>query len=358
MRRTGPPPRHNAGMDAERTTTPAPAADEMYQQTADGWEHVDPAAADEMYQQTAESEARWVIAADLPSLVESARAHSLAAATHVLLTQRVERLGTAGHHLSAFAHVDRSRAGDLLMSIPTAWYDEDTRDVHTGAVTFVITDHLILTAETGDAQVLSSACERLMDRVPTPDTGVREVVAALLLTLLAQAAEVELGLSEAVSQTEALVFSQHHEDPVERIYDLKREIAEARHAVNPILSLLPELESQSDDQDEAHQLWSWLGRVQAGADRLDRHLDGQDHLLGDMLSAHLSQVSVQQNEDMRKISAWAAMIAVPTLVVGVYGMNFQHMPELTWVFGYPLALVFMSTVCAVLYRAFRRSGWL
>ena len=87
-------------------------------------------------------------------------------------------------------------------------------------------------------------------------------------------------------------------------------------------------------------------------------LTGHDELLRDMLSAHLAQVSVRQNEDTRKISAWAAMIAVPTLIVGIYGMNFHHMPELTWTFGYPLALAVMAGICWWLYRAFRKSGWL
>jgi magnesium transporter len=69
-------------------------------------------------------------------------------------------------------------------------------------------------------------------------------------------------------------------------------------------------------------------------------------------------VSVQQNDDMRKISAWVAIAAVPTALAGIYGMNFDHMPELHWQYGYPLALILMATVCVVLYRLFKQSGWL
>ena len=83
-----------------------------------------------------------------------------------------------------------------------------------------------------------------------------------------------------------------------------------------------------------------------------------DDLLSDMLSVHLSQVSVRQNEDVRKISSWAAIAAAPTLVASIYGMNFEHMPELTWTYGYPLAIAAMGAVCYSLYRLFRRSGWL
>ena len=83
-----------------------------------------------------------------------------------------------------------------------------------------------------------------------------------------------------------------------------------------------------------------------------------DALLDAMLSVYLSNVSVRQNEDMRKISAWAAMITVATLIAGIYGMNFRHMPELAWPYGYPFALVLMAGACLLLFRAFRRSGWL
>jgi magnesium transporter len=81
-------------------------------------------------------------------------------------------------------------------------------------------------------------------------------------------------------------------------------------------------------------------------------------LLTSVLEANLTRVSVRQNEDMRKISAWVAIAAVPTMVAGVYGMNFKHMPELSSSFGYPLVVAIMLMACFSLYRAFRRSGWL
>ena len=77
-----------------------------------------------------------------------------------------------------------------------------------------------------------------------------------------------------------------------------------------------------------------------------------------MLQANLTQVSVRQNEDMRKISAWVAIIAVPTAVAGIYGMNFEYMPELGWRYGYPAVLLLIARVCTCLYVRFRRSGWL
>jgi magnesium transporter len=92
--------------------------------------------------------------------------------------------------------------------------------------------------------------------------------------------------------------------------------------------------------------------------RTVEHVESFRDLLTSVLTANLTQASYRQNEDVRKISAWAAMVAVPTMIAGIYGMNFEHMPELTWMFGYPLVLGTILLVCTVLYLYFRRVGWL
>jgi magnesium transporter len=92
--------------------------------------------------------------------------------------------------------------------------------------------------------------------------------------------------------------------------------------------------------------------------RVADQVAGFDELLNALLDSQLARVTVQQNDDMRKISAWVAIAAVPTAIAGIYGMNFEHMPELRWTFGYPLVLLVMASVCTGLYRAFRKSGWL
>lgn len=92
--------------------------------------------------------------------------------------------------------------------------------------------------------------------------------------------------------------------------------------------------------------------------RANEHVEGLDRLLSDILSAHLAQTGLRQNDDMRKISAWAAMAAVPTMVAGIYGMNFDHMPELHWVWTYPTLIGLMGCAVFGLYRMFKRRGWL
>lgn len=92
--------------------------------------------------------------------------------------------------------------------------------------------------------------------------------------------------------------------------------------------------------------------------RVNDSVENLDRLVSDILSAHLAQMSVRQNDDMRKISAWAAMAAIPTMLAGIYGMNFEHMPELRWVWSYPALLVLMAALEVMIFRLFKRRGWL
>jgi len=101
-----------------------------------------------------------------------------------------------------------------------------------------------------------------------------------------------------------------------------------------------------------------FGDVEHRLLRVVEEIERDSALLTSMLDANSAQVAMRQNEDMRKISAWAAILAVPTMIAGIYGMNFDHMPELRWVFGYPLAVAVMIALCALIYWRFRRSGWL
>jgi magnesium transporter len=143
----------------------------------------------------------------------------------------------------------------------------------------------------------------------------------------------------------------------ERIYGFKRQIVEFRRATVPLQEPMARLSGGGVPfvSADARPFFRDIGDH---VTRANEQVESLDRLLSDILSANLAQVSVQQNNDMRKISAWAALAAVPTLIAGIYGMNFTHMPELHQVWGYPAALLLMASVCAVLYRVFKRSGWL
>jgi magnesium transporter len=247
--------------------------------------------------------------------------------------------------------------GKYLVS-STLVYDDATRDVRTGTWATLVVDEVTITAEEGDAGLLDEVLEHLQDADHLPPDRGSQVFAATLTALVHRAGVVEQGIGEAVADVERVVFTPHVDDPAEVVYDLKREIAEARRGLVPLLAAFPELVAEQEDSERETRTMRWMRRLDTALSKVDRHLDSHDSLLGDMLAVHLSRVSVQQNEDMRKISAWAAIIAVPTLVAGIYGMNFDHMPELHWLLGYPAALVLMTAAAGTLYRLFKRSRWL
>ena len=143
----------------------------------------------------------------------------------------------------------------------------------------------------------------------------------------------------------------------QRIYELKRTVLGLKHAVLPLVDVCSRL-TRYDVDLIPEDTRPYFRDVYDHVVRLNELLDGVRELLGTALEANLSLLSVKQNEDTKRLAGWAAIIAVPTMVAGLYGMNFQNMPELHWRFGYPVALGVMFIACAGLYAAFRRSGWL
>jgi magnesium transporter len=165
------------------------------------------------------------------------------------------------------------------------------------------------------------------------------------------------GLEDDVEEVEQEVFAPGRRNPAERIYKLSREVIEFHRATGPLVEPLRQL---ADGRHEiVHEdIREYFRDVYDHALRANEAVDSLRELLSGVLQANLSQVSVRQNEDMRRISAWVAIIAVPTMVAGIYGMNFEHMPELKWSFGYPLSIAVMLVACVSLYRYFKRVGWL
>jgi magnesium transporter len=137
------------------------------------------------------------------------------------------------------------------------------------------------------------------------------------------------------------------------IYHLEHELMTVRRSVAPMVSLLDRL-SRKTDEAGRRQVEEWRERFT----RLVSQMEDVDNLLTSVLSVNLTLVSVRQNEDNRKIAAWGAIGIAPTAMAGIWGMNFEHMPELDWAVGYPLALGSMVLVCVLLYRNFRKAGWL
>ncbi|MEV3857702.1 magnesium and cobalt transport protein CorA [Streptomyces sp. NPDC050095] len=161
-----------------------------------------------------------------------------------------------------------------------------------------------------------------------------------------------------IDAVEAEVFAQNgaRVDPG-RIYQLKRELLELKRAVAPLARPVLELAGRPFPVVPA-EIQAYFRDVSDHLMRAVEQIAAFDELLNSILQAHLAQVTVAQNEDMRKITAWAAIVAVPTMGCGIYGMNFDHMPELHWRYGYPLMLSVIAAICVGVYRGFKRNGWL
>jgi len=165
-------------------------------------------------------------------------------------------------------------------------------------------------------------------------------------------------LEEDLDQLEAEIFQEvFSRETTARIYRMKRELLELKRAVSPLVDVSNRL-MRFDLALIPEDTRPYFRDVYDHAVRINEMVDMQRELLSSALEAHLALISVAQNESMKKLTAWAAIIAVPTMVAGVYGMNFKHMPELEWAFGYPAVLAVTVAVCAVLYARFKRTGWL
>nr|WP_281280956.1 magnesium and cobalt transport protein CorA [Nocardioides guangzhouensis] len=171
-------------------------------------------------------------------------------------------------------------------------------------------------------------------------------------------------ITEDIDEIESQVFGTDEDDHAERIYKLKREVAEFRRAVLPLAAPLQRLaDGLIPGIDSAAA--PYFRDVHDHALRASDAIEGHDRLLSDVLQADLarvgvrqSKIAVRQNEDMRRISAWAAIALAPTAIAGIYGMNFEFMPLLTSRYGYFVILAVIGGVCWILYRLFRRSDWL
>jgi magnesium transporter len=142
-----------------------------------------------------------------------------------------------------------------------------------------------------------------------------------------------------------------------RIYQLKREVLEFKRAVSPLLRPMQQLSERPVRQIDP-DIQNYFRDVADHLTRVNEQVLGFDDLLNSILQANLAQATVAQNEDMRKITSWAAIFAVPTMIAGIYGMNFDYMPELHWKFGYPLVLLVTVGLCVAIHRGFKRNGWL
>jgi len=238
-----------------------------------------------------------------------------------------------------------------------ARYVEATETVEIGEVQMFVGVDFVIVVRHGEASALTPARRWLENRPELMRYGPAAVGYAIADRIVDDYAPVIEGLDNDIREVEFEVFEEHAENPVERIYKLKREVLELHRATAPMVAPLNQVVA-GRYRFVPDDLLEYYRDVQDHLLRVVEQIETFRDLLTSVLDANLTRVSVRQNEDMRKISAWVAIAAVPTLVGGIYGMNFENMPELSTTYGYPNALAVIATACLVLYFAFRRSGWL
>jgi magnesium transporter len=221
---------------------------------------------------------------------------------------------------------------------------------------FVGSDYIIVVRH-GEASALSPARRWLEHRPEVMSFGPAAVGYGIADRIVDDYAPVIQGLDNDIREVELEVFEEHAENPVERIYKLKREVLELHRATAPMVAPLSQIVG-GRYRFVPDDLLEYYRDVQDHLLRVVEQVETFSDLLTSVLAANLTRVSVRQNEDMRKISAWVAIAAVPTLVGGIYGMNFENMPELTTTYGYPIVLGVIAAACLSLYFFFRRIGWL
>jgi magnesium transporter len=245
----------------------------------------------------------------------------------------------------------------VFIVLKTARYVDSKEVVRLGEILIFLGRDFIITVRHGEASELGEVRRRLEGQPELLRHGPGAVLHAIVDRVVDDYGPAITGLGQDIDEVEDAVFSGARANPAERIYRLKREVLAFSHAAGPLVEPVDQL-ARGRHELIHPDVRTYFRDVNDHLLRAHEQLENYRDLLTSILEANLAQITVRQNEDLRKISAIVAILAVPTMLAGIYGMNFEHMPELGWTFGYPLVLAVMATVCFGLYRYFKRVGWL
>ncbi|WP_225993166.1 magnesium/cobalt transporter CorA [Actinomadura rudentiformis] len=244
----------------------------------------------------------------------------------------------------------------LFIVLKSLAYHDETSDIELGEIQMFLGKDFVVTVRHGPGNPLGKVRKRLENDPELLRHGAAAVLYAVCDEVVDHYGVVAHEVEQDIINLERAVFDPHAADVTEDIYSLKREVLEFRGAEDPLIPVLQDI--VRGRVAECGTTREYFRDVLDHLLRVDGMVDAHNELLNSALTAHLALLGRQQNEDMRKISSWAAIIAVPTAIAGIYGMNFKHMPELNWIIGYPLALIVMAVACRIVYRKLRKNGWL
>ncbi|MCB2412326.1 magnesium and cobalt transport protein CorA [Demequina sp. TTPB684] len=255
---------------------------------------------------------------------------------------------------------------DLVLVVHAAHYNEEKETVEFDSVYIVVSDKAVLTVRRTHEPDLGEVRREIEDRRELLARGSRAVLWAVLNHVVQTYDPVLDGLENDIDEIEAEVFSyQPAVEVSRRIYELHRQIIAFQRTVSPLVDVLQEVRDNLDESDEDLELKRLFRDLQGHVVRVGDRVDNFRSLLDKVLDAHgtitsqrQTETSIAQNEQAKKISAWAAILYLPSMIGSIYGMNFRYMPELDWRLGYPMAVGLMLVASASLFVIFRKKGWL
>ena len=241
--------------------------------------------------------------------------------------------------------------------VPHESVDSARKIVETGDISIFVGRGFLVAVRHGDHTALTGLRHDLESERSHLALGPYGVLRAITQHVVDTYLDVGNLIGLDIDVVEAATFSPRARTEIEPIYLIKRDVLELRRSVGPLTDALTRITTDYGDllsAEAQHYMRDVLSHQTQAADQIL----GYDEMLTSLVQAALARVELQQNLDMRKISAWVAIAAVPTMIAGIYGMNFDVMPELHWIWGYPAVLTVMATVCGFLYYTFRRNSWL
>ncbi len=246
--------------------------------------------------------------------------------------------------------------GTLFVVLKPARYLDEEERVEFGEIHVFVGEDFVVTVRHSEAPDVGDVRRSLEADPELLRRGPEAILHAIMDRVVDDYMPVVDGLGNDIQEIEAEVFGGNP-SVSRRIYELSREVIEFQRATEPLGGVLGDMiESESTEVDQ--EVRRYLRDVQDHVLQVTERLAGFRELLQSILSVNLTLASLSQNEEVKKISAWAAILFAPTLVGTIYGMNFRYMPELNWFFGYPFALLLMAFISLMLYLVFKRRGWL
>jgi magnesium transporter len=252
--------------------------------------------------------------------------------------------------------VEQYDEGVTFVILRTARYVEETEEVDFGEVAVFVGESFLITVRQGAASDLHGSRLRLEQRPQLLEAGPHAALWAILDKVVDDYAPVVEALERDIEEVEQTVFAAASA-PTERIYQLRREVTDFYRAVHPLLTPVEAL-ARGSLLHTTPALREYFRDVADHLALVNEEVVAQRDLLTTILQANMAVISVEQNDVVRKISGWGAIIAVPTFIASFYGMNFHDIPEERYAISYPVVVVVMVLVALALHRYFRRSGWL